>query len=94
MKPDYREAEWHPDIPITYAIMDVRPWVEDIPADAPYNQTRINIMGKPPWTSHIRNLEPWTFLEVRVRFGNKYGVGNPSDWVRGNSDWAGKFINT
>ena len=92
MSPSFREAQWHSDIPITYATLDQRPWSENMDPNGPYTSTNFTVTGKPPWIYNFRDLEPWTFIDFRVRFGNKYGVGNPSDWLHFYSDWARKFL--
>ena len=56
----------------------------------PYNQTYVKIRGQPPWLHVFKKLRPWTFIDIRVRFGNQYGVGKPSEWVYGHSAVASK----
>ncbi|XP_057298434.1 receptor-type tyrosine-protein phosphatase delta-like [Hydractinia symbiolongicarpus] len=88
LMPNYREAQWHANIPITYAILHVRPWKKNLRPNDPYNTTRISISGSPPWFYQFKDLKPYTWLNFRVRFGNRYGVGNVSDWGYAYSDWG------
>ena len=92
MKPNKNEKHLHPNIPITYAILDLRPWKVGLKKEDNFNQTSIPIKGNPPWVHNFQNLKPWTFIDIRVRFGNVYGVGRPSDWKYGHSEVASKLF--
>lgn len=91
LQPNYREKQWHKDIPITYAILNYRPFILGQPKDGPFNTTKIAVEGDAPWYYSFKDLDPWTYIDVRVRFVNKYGVGNVSEWYHGHSDW-GKLV--
>lgn len=85
----YRESEWHKDIPIEYAIFDYRSWKPELKPEDPFKQRRVNLTGPEGWYYNWTGLTPWTYIDFRVRFGNKFGVGKPSyEWVRGFSDWT------
>jgi len=88
--PNFREAQWHSDIPITHAIVQYRPYVFSQPIETPFNETKIPVTGSPPWYYTFGNLEPWTYVDVRIRLINKYGVGNVSEWYHGYTEWGGK----
>ena len=94
MMANYREAEWHPDIPITYAVIDYRRWHPGITWHDPYKSKTIQLdKSKPhgPWIYTWGNLRPFTMVDIRVRFGNRYGIGNVSDWQHDYSEWGGRY---
>lgn len=92
MRPNKKEKNLHPNIPITYVILDYRRWKVGLKEEDKFNQTTIEIKGSPPWTYKFQNLNPWTFIDVRVRFGNRNGTGRPSDWKHGHSKEGSKLL--
>ena len=88
----YREHDWHPNIPLTHAIIDYRPWKEGGKKASTFQQRKIKLGPRQPsggWYYNWDGLKPWTHLDFRVRFINKYGIGKPSyTWTRGSSEWA------
>lgn len=88
LQPHYREAQWHSHIPITHAIINNRTFVRGLPKEGPADTIKVAVHGKPPWYYRFNDLPPWTYIDVRVRFVNKYGAGNVSEWIPGYSEWG------
>eukprot|EP00111_Clytia_hemisphaerica_P019818 TCONS_00058445-protein len=87
--PNYREAEWHPDIPVNEIIIQHRPYVFNQPVETAFNVTKFKTGGKPaPWRYTFDGLEPWIYIDFRVKLVNKYGVSNVSEWYHGQTDWG------
>ena len=88
--PNFRESEWHPDIPITEAIIHQRPYIYNQPKETSFTTTRMKLNGPAPWYKTFENLEPWKFIDFRIQLVNKYGTGNVSDWFHGSTEWGCK----